>query len=185
FQQPLLANDFVVCNDQPGDMGTAQTGNEQVVFPFGNGVACKKGHPTRRKDGIPIIHGLFQTILLLDGSSDFIAVIFESISDGGPAVIFAGLDAVYLITATGPEFALPKIARNGMESQPLHIAVPIRVDFGTCIAPAFEWITGCGVAVWRNAEDLAQCGIQVLRQRPGFDIGTLAGADKDIARFIE
>src|SRR3546814_2236077 len=92
-------------------------------------------------------------MLLLDGIPDFVAIILKAVGDDGPTVVLTGLDAVSLIATAGSEFTLPKAARNGLECQPLHIAVAVRIDFGTGIITAFKRISLCRLTIRCDSKD--------------------------------
>src|SRR5690606_12623861 len=95
------------------------------------------------------------------------------------------LDTVYFITTTRPEFTLPKVAGNGVECEPLHITVPVRINFRARIASTLKRVAWRGSTIRCNANNFAKRGVQVLGQRPGFDVRPLAGTHKDIPCFVE
>src|SRR5690606_14340627 len=166
-------------------MRTAKAANKEVVLPFGDGVAAIEGGAAGRQHGVVVIDRLFHAFLLLDGISDGVATIFNSIGDDGPAVILAGLDEVHLVAAAGTEFRFPEITRNWMEREALHIAVSIRPNFREGIGPAFKRIAGRRFSICCDTQDFTQCRFEILSQWPSFQIRTLAGAYKQVAGLVE
>src|SRR5690606_17638802 len=138
--------------------------------PLGNGVTGKEGHSTRGEYGIPIIYRLFHAFLLLDGIANLVAIVLNTIGNGGPTVVFAGLNAVNLIAATGAKLTVPEVAGNGMECQALYIAMAVRIDFRTRAAPSSKRIARRRLPCRGDAQNFTKCGVQILGQWPGYDI---------------
>ncbi len=99
--------------------------------------------------------------------------------DHRPAVILTLLDEVEFVAAARTMLVFPQAARCRIKCQALLAAVTDGPDFRQRAGRIEEGIAGCGLAIGRNVDDLAQICIQLLRHVPGRCSGTVAVADRD------
>ena len=98
---------------------------------------------------------------LVRADADLTAVVVASVADDRPAVVFARLGNVDLITAAGAMLDGPKPPARGIEGRRLHIAVPNRPYLRP---PTREFrVAGIGRPVRQQPHELADVVTWVLR----------------------
>src|SRR5262249_46416215 len=84
-------------------------------------------------------------------------------ADDWPAVVGAGLEDVYFVSAVRPVLDLPDLAGDRIVSQPEERAMPPREYFRPCVGATDEWIVGRHFAFLREPQDLATKALETLR----------------------
>ena len=109
------------------------------------------------------------------------ARIVDAARDQRPAVVLAFLDDVQLVAAARAVIVLPQTAGSRIERQPFGAAHAVRPDLGKDARLADERIVGRRRPIRRDANDLAEVVVELLRDVPRRRIRTVAERHQQIA----
>src|SRR3569833_2803974 len=83
-----------------------ESADEDVVLPRRELVAGVEDHPRRRDHRIPVVDGLFHSVLYR-ADADAGAAVVETIGDHGPAVVLSGFRMIELVASRRAVFDSP------------------------------------------------------------------------------
>src|SRR5690625_4628966 len=159
-EKSFFTDYFIVFDDQSGHLRSCQRSEEEVVFPFWNFSAAVKCDSTEGNRRIIIIHRLLHPFFLLDSIAYFFAAVFQSISDGRPAIVGTGFDQVDFIASFGAEFSFPQIARHRMQSESLYIPMTIGVYLRPDSFYIFKRISRGRSTIFCDPQNFPESGIE-------------------------
>src|SRR5215475_12145323 len=127
LQEALLVDHLVAVEFEPHQKLADQRADEEVATPGRQQTAGIERHPGRSDRGYPVLERLLHA-LLVRALVDFDAAVVDAVADHRPAVILALLDEIDLVAAARPMLVLPQLSGDGMEREPLGIAVAVAPD---------------------------------------------------------
>src|SRR5262245_49575483 len=176
LQEALLVDHLVAVELEPHQKLADQRADEEVAAPGRQQTAGIERHPGRSDLGYPVLERLLHALLVRALVNPGAAVV-DAVADHRPAVILALLDEVDLVAAARPMLVLPQLSGDGVEREPLGIAVAVAPDLRLGRRLADVGIVRRNRAVGPDADYLAEIVCKILRLVAGGEV--VAGGQKE------